>query len=144
MLVNGFHLVRKSDSAELVRWVDIPARIEVFDAETTIRVDAARVGWDNGSYAVLATNWSVADPLPQTAASWFTFVGRFADSEWAGVQKAINNQVTAGNGALARWIALSTVNGVDMSSAQTATYKAQLVSAAILTQARADAIFVAP
>lgn len=79
-----------------------------------------------------------------TFVSWNTLVSRFTDTEWAGVQKAINNQVTTGNGGLARWIALSTVNGVDVTASQTLTYKAQLVTASILTQARADAIFVAP
>lgn len=83
-------------------------------------------------------------PPPVTVVSWSIFVGRFTDTEWAGVQKAINNQVTAGNGALARWVAMAVANGVDMAATQTATYKGQLVTAAILTQVRADVIFVAP
>ena len=62
-------------------------------------------------------------------------VSRFTDTEWAATQKTVNNQVTAGNGALARWLTLAVINGIDMTAAQTATYKGQLVSAGILTQA---------
>lgn len=82
-------------------------------------------------------------PPPSPVITWTTFVARFTDVEWAGVKKAVTSQENTGNGALSRWIALATFQGIDVTAAQTLTYKAQLVSAGILTQPRADAIFVA-
>src|SRR5258706_3520619 len=130
---NGFHIVRKSDNFELSRWSVIPARVEVMDGSVVVRVDGAAAGWNGGQYQIIATSWIVPDPAPVTTITWSTFVSRFTDTEYASLQKTINNQVTNGNGALARYLALAAVNGVDMSNPQTMTYKSQIVTAGLPT-----------
>ena len=108
-------------------------------------VPGTSITLDGTKIVVTETVLPPPPPPPQsTVIPWTFLLSEFTDLEWANIQKAINTQVSAGNGALARWVALSMMNGVDMANPQTLTYKGQLVAANILTQARADSIFVVP
>lgn len=70
------------------------------------------------------------------------FIARWTDAEYAKLLQSRATAVTAGNVTLIRqWDQASASNSVDLNKPAATNFKAALVSAAILTQARADTIF---
>ena len=71
------------------------------------------------------------------------FIQRWTDVEYALLMQRRATAIGAGNVTLVKQWDTAVTNGeVNLNSAAAVTFKAALVSAAILTQARADAIFV--
>jgi hypothetical protein len=94
--------------------------------------------------AQIATAIAALPPAPVYVAA-STLLGRLSLAEYTGIRQAAAAQLAAGNGQLEQWLDLArtSVAGIDLTDPATIAAKAALVSAKLLTQARADAIFVA-
>lgn len=69
-------------------------------------------------------------------------IGRFSNAEYADLLQKRASSIAAGTVALVKQWDTALANGkVDLNTSAAANFKAQLVSAGILTQPRADAIF---
>jgi len=81
-------------------------------------------------------------PRPAPPLLGTVILSRVTDAEYAGVLAAAQAQLATGNAQLQRWLDILRINGtVDLASPDTQTAKTALVSAHLLTQARADIIF---
>lgn len=86
---------------------------------------------------------SAADPPPLSNIAFAAFLGRWTDAEYAILMQKRAQAIGAGNVTLVRQWDMAMANGaVDLGSSAATAFKAAIVAAAILTQARADAIFV--
>jgi hypothetical protein len=70
-------------------------------------------------------------------------LGRLTLAEYTAIRQAAAAALAAGNGQLEQWLdmARTSVAGIDLNDPATVAAKAALVSAKLLTQARADAVF---
>lgn len=70
------------------------------------------------------------------------FVSRFTDAEYLKLEQKKQQGITANDASLCRvWDIVIGANSLDMNSGNAQTLKADLVTASVLTQARADEIF---
>lgn len=70
------------------------------------------------------------------------FVSRFTDAEYKAIKDGINTQIAAGNVKAIKFLdAVQARGGFDVTSAQATTIATALVTAGILTAARAGVIF---
>jgi len=77
------------------------------------------------------------DPLPTLGTD--EFISRFTNAEY----KALQQLRTTDNGKMAKdWDIVTSSSSINLNKQRTQTLKTNLVTAGILTQARADAIFV--
>jgi hypothetical protein len=82
-------------------------------------------------------------PKPVRPIPGHVFIARFTPQEYAAIRQAAAAQLAQGNGQLSMWIDTALASGfVDPSLASAHAAKAALVSAGLLTQERADVIFV--
>jgi hypothetical protein len=70
-------------------------------------------------------------------------LGRLTDAEYTAIMQAATSQLAAGNGQLSRWLDMArTASVVGLTDEPTVAAKSMMVSAGLLTQARAAIIFV--
>ncbi|HEY4406126.1 MAG TPA: hypothetical protein VGN55_15875 [Xanthobacteraceae bacterium] len=86
-----------------------------------------------------------AFPSSPVRVSAFALLGRLSDAEYTAIRQAASVQLAAGNGQLERWLdmARTAQGGVNLGDPVTLAAKATLVSAGLLTQARAEIVFAA-
>lgn len=90
----------------------------------------------NGAIAML--------PPPPAYVAAFALLGRLTIDEYTGIRRAAAGALATGNGQLEQWLdmARTAANGVDLNDPITVGAKASLVALKLLTQDRADAVFV--
>ena len=108
----------------------------------TIPNDPANRDWQE--YQKWLAAGGVPDPYvkpPKTSIMTTDWVAAFTNAEYRAATATTWRQ-TGGNAK--NWDVLVTADSINLSSQNTATLKASLVTDGILTQARADIIFAAP
>jgi hypothetical protein len=74
-----------------------------------------------------------------------TLLARLTAAEYTGIRQAATAQLAAGNGQLELWLdmARTAIGGINLNDPATRAAKAAIISAKLLTQPRADAVFSA-
>jgi hypothetical protein len=82
-------------------------------------------------------------PPPPSYVQTFVLLARLTPAEYTAIRQAAATQLAAGNGQLEQWLdmARTAPKGINLIDPITTAAKAALVAAALLTQARADAVF---
>lgn len=107
----------------------------------------ATVGKEEGAPRIqidetVANAWLATNPLPNMI-DWATFQKRLTDAEYASIWNAAQAQIQAGTPALLRWINEGiSVGEVNLNSVDALAAKAALVADNLLTQERADTVFI--
>ncbi len=85
-------------------------------------------------------------PPPPVYIQALTLLGRLLPAEYVAIRQAAAAELSAGNGQMEQWLdmARTAPGGVNLIDPATVVAKAAMVSAGLLTQARADAVFAAP
>ena len=92
---------------------------------------------------VTQTYASAPIPAPIPFVTLSTLIQRLTGAEYVAIKKAIAAQIAANNGTVALWYDIAqSGQPINLNDAQTVTIKALLVSSGLLTQPRADAVFV--
>lgn len=82
-----------------------------------------------------------APPIP-TVVSNSTLIGRLTGVEQVAIYKAANTAMVNGNASYMLWLTASNARGtIDLADPATIAVKAAIVTAGLLSQARADAVF---
>lgn len=80
--------------------------------------------------------------VQQNVIPFSVFIQRWTDAEYLALMRARANAITAGNIVLVRqWDTAASSGSIDLNTPAAQNFKATMVSAGILTQVRADAIF---
>lgn len=115
------------------QWAIIGDEVRWLDAVQTRPTDAE-----------IAAEISRIDALPADPLSVAAFIGRWTNTEYSNLMKARATAVqnnSAGMTMVRQWDMAVAKGVVDMTTQAAKDFKASLVSAGILTQARADVIF---
>jgi hypothetical protein len=92
--------------------------------------------------AIVAGQVLPADPAPPNVIPFAAFLARWTDPEYALLMQRRATAIGAGNVTLVRqWDMAMAAGIVDLGTPAASSFKAALVTATILSQARADAIF---
>lgn len=117
--------VRVGDPSDRAKWSFDPA-----PGATASQITAAN--------NVIAT----LDPTVKNIIPFYIFIARWLDAEYALLMQRRATAIGAGNVTLVKqWDTAATRGFVDLNTPAAQNFKANVVSAGILTQARADVIF---
>lgn len=84
-----------------------------------------------------------APAVALTIVATATLISRLTGAEQTNIFKAANTAMAAGNASYMFWLTAANTRGfIDLADPTTAAVKAAIVSAGMMTQARADAVFV--
>lgn len=106
-------------------------------ASQTPTPDAQEVIADNAAELIAFLN-----PRPLNVIPFAIFIGRWTDAEYALLMQRRATAISGGNVSLVKqWDQAATMGQVDLNSPAAQSFKAAIVAANILTQARADVVF---